>query len=93
MFNLKAELTTRFLSPEFCQAIAYPFTRVKFDDEAIEDVYDGSIYPDDLQLGQLHGLGSSDGIRVFKTSVNELWLVMLVILELPPSIRFVIFCV
>jgi len=89
MFNLQADLLTRFRDPEFCEAIRYPFIRVKRNEDAYEDIYDGSIYPEETQYGQLHTLGSTDGIKVFKTTMEELWLVMLVLLELPPEIRFV----
>jgi hypothetical protein len=89
MFKLEPELRTRFQDQRFCEDISHPFERIKMDDDAWEDIYDGSVYPNQVQYGQLHCLGSSDGIRVFKTTVEELWLVMLVILELPPQIRFV----
>lgn len=87
MFNLEAELRTRFRNQKFCDSIRHPLVRVKQNENAIEDVYDGSAYPHDTQYAQLHALGSSDGIWVFKTTVEELWLVMLTILELPPEIR------
>ena len=89
MYKLEADLCTRFRDQRFCEAIHHPMVRVKKNEDAYEDIYDGTVYPPDLQYGQLHALGSSDGIKVFKTTLEELWLVMLVILELPPEIRFV----
>jgi len=89
MFNLEAELRTRLRDQKFCEAIRHPLIRVKRNLDAYEDVYDGSVYPNGTQYGQLHTLGSTDGIRVFKTTVEELWLVMMVVLELPPEIRLV----
>ena len=87
MYNLEADLRTRFRDQKFCDAIRHPFVRVKQDPNAIEDTLDGTVYPQNTQYGQLHTLGSSDGIRVFKTTVEELWLVMLEIFELPPEVR------
>ena len=86
MFNLEAELRTRFRDQRFCEAIRHPLIRVKRNQQAYEDVYDGSVYPNDTQYGQLHTLGSTDGIRVFKTTVEELWLVMMVVPQ--PNFRF-----
>jgi len=88
MYNLEAELRTRFRDQKFCEAINHPFVRVKHNADAFEDIYDGAVYPQGTQYAQLHALGSSDGIRVFKSTVEEAWLVMAVILELPPEIRF-----
>jgi len=87
MFNLEVELRTRCLDPLFWNSVQHPFNRVKADPNAIEDIYDGQLYPQNTVPGQLHALSSTDGIKVFKTNNNDLWVVMLVILELPPSVR------
>jgi len=92
MFRLEAELRTRFRDPTFCERIQYPLTRQKIHENAIEDILDGTVYSNlpqqDRQYGKLHSLGSADGIKVFKSSTEQLWVVMLEILELPPQIRF-----
>ena len=90
MFSLEMELKTRCRDPIFWERIQHPFQRQKINEAAIEDVYDGAIYPVGLQPGELNAFGSTDGIKIFKTNHNDLWLVMLVILELPPSIRYVL---
>ena len=87
MFNLEAELRTRCKDPQFWEQIQHPITRTRPEHGEIEDIYDGTLYPKEPQLGQLHSLSSTDGIKVFKTNNSDLWVVMLVILELPPSIR------
>jgi len=53
----------------------------------VEDVYDGTIYPKPAVAGKFNSFGSTDGIRIFKSAEDDLWLIMLVILELPPSMR------
>jgi len=88
VFKLEAELRARCADPRFWQAIRHPLDRVQPAAGVIEDVYDGTLYPQHTEHGQLHCLGSADGIRVFKSARKELWLVMVVLLELPPSIRY-----
>jgi len=86
-FNLETELRTRFKDPVFWDAIQYPFTRPEPPQGTIEDVLDGELYPRNTIPGQLHCIGSTDGVKVFKANHSDLWLVMLTILELPPTIR------
>ena len=88
MFSLEQELKTRVKDPRFWDLIHHPYVRVKKKDDAIEDVYDGTLYPENLALGDFTTLGSSDGIKIFKTNKSDLWVVMLVLLELPPSVRY-----
>jgi hypothetical protein len=85
-FNLEVELRTRVKDPRFWNLAQHPFTR-QHTPGNIDDVYDGSLYPPNTVPGELTCIGSTDGIKVFKTNHSDLWPVMLVIQELPPSIR------
>ena len=85
-FNLEVELQTRVRDDHFWRLIHHPFNR-HHTPENIDDVYDGSLYPANTAPGQLHAIGSTDGIKVFKTNHSDLWPVMLVIQELPPTVR------
>jgi len=87
-FSAETELRTRYLDPAFFEEVQHPFKRDVPPAGVITDVLDGSAYPRDAVRGQLHALGSTDGLRVFKSAKHDLWLVMLVLLELPPSIRY-----
>ena len=87
-FNIEAELRTRCRDAAFWNAVQLPLHRVRLENGVVKDIYDGTIYPEGLQAGQLTSLGSADGITIFKSTKNNLWLVMLAILELPPHLRY-----
>ena len=65
MFSLEQEPKTRVKDPRFWDLIHHPYVRVKKKDDAIEDVYDGTLYPENLALGDFTTLGSTDGFRLF----------------------------
>jgi len=87
-FSIETELRTRFRDAAFLDAIRYPLTRQRPAQGVITDTLDTPSYPADPVLGQLHALGSTDGLRVFKSARSDVWLFMMVLLELPPSVRY-----
>ena len=77
------------------QAIQSRFTH-STKDSTISDIYDGIAYTVHSQPGgflsreypaNLSFTLSTDGVKVFKSSVSEVWPVWLVVNELPPYMR------
>lgn len=70
------------------ELLTYPQNRQKDDDDAIEDVYDGTEYKKtDKGSYGFSLLWNCDGIPVFKSSTYQLWPIQCSILELPPLLR------
>ena len=83
-----------FSVPISWQAIQSRFTRS--NDDLIHDIYDGILYMKHSQPGgflsheypaNLSFTLSTDGVKVFKSSVSEVWPVWLVVNKLPPNMR------
>lgn len=68
----------------------YRFTRVKLNDDNIEDVYDGEKYKSLSSFMSWNDLTlqiNYDGVKLFESSKSSLWEVMAMIMELPPKLR------
>lgn len=87
--------------PTTWQAIQSRFTR-STKDSTISDIYDGIAYTLHSQQpggflsreypANLSFTLSTDGVKVFKSSISEVWPVWLVVNELPPCMRSAWFC-
>jgi len=89
------QLKTVLSGPNVIEKLKYRFNRVKRDETAIEDVYDGRLYqkfsaengflssPDNISL-----LGNTDGVALVRSSRAGVWPIYYVINELPPRERY-----
>jgi len=90
VFDPRAELKTRYLDPRFWGAIQSKFHR-EVEEGVISDIYDGTLYQSHPELdvpGNISAIASTDGIKIFKSNNQQLWMIMMVINELPPQVRF-----
>ena len=78
----------------FYKDLQHRFNRKKQAQENIEDVYDGPLYRSLVSKGILNSgnnisfIFNTDGVPVFKSSKVSIWLLYLVINELPHNKRF-----
>ena len=91
-----------FLDSIMWQAIQSRFSR-SCETDVISDIYDGFLYKEHAKPGEFLSQNfpanisftiSTDGVKVFKSSVSEVWPVWLVVNELPPNLRlnYLLFC-
>ncbi|KAK3918469.1 L-carnitine dehydrogenase [Frankliniella fusca] len=78
--------------PGFFDSLKYSQTRIKTNQMAYEDIYDGSVYKEASR--QFFSLGNwislmwnTDGFSIFKSSLFSVWPFYLSINELPPNLR------
>jgi len=78
----------------FCgQLLQYATELKKIDPQPIEDIYDGCAYrciESALSVGSVHFSINTDEVDILHTSDFHLWPVLLMINELPPTLR--LFC-
>eukprot|EP00731_Ephydatia_muelleri_P011483 Em0006g377a len=96
MCNIEQQIENLLSVPITWQAIQSRFTH-STKDSTISDIYDGIAYTVHSQPGgflsreypaNLSFTLSTDGVKVFKLSVSEVWPVWLVVNELPPYMRY-----
>lgn len=87
---IASQIRDFFARPGFLQLLEHRFTRVKKDPDNIEDIYDGELYKQHMGINGILSdvknislMWNTDGIPVFKSSKFALWLLYLVINELP----------
>ena len=80
------DILTLPLGPNFVEKLSYRFNRVKYDETAVEDVFDGRLYqklstengflssPDNISL-----LGNTDGVAMVRSSRSGVWPIYYVI--------------
>jgi len=77
------------IDPRFWGAIQSKFHR-EVEEGVISDIYDGTLYQSHPELdvpGNISAIASTDGIKIFKSNNQQLWMIMMVINELPPQVR------
>lgn len=91
-FSITDQLQKLFDVPEFLKNLNYPQTRVKKQDTAYEDLYDGAVYTEAKRV--LFSVGNwislmwnTDGFAVFRNSLYSVWPFFLSVNELPPNMR------
>lgn len=91
--NIIAQLKKILKRPGKYESLQYRFTREKMSINNIEDIYDGQLYQEEIRNGFLSNsnisfLWNSDGVPVFKSKKFSIWLLYLIINELPYKIRY-----
>lgn len=90
---LAPQIRKLYERPDFVQDIKYKSTRVKENDNNIEDIYDGEIYKEAERSfltsdTDLTFTWNTDGLQVFKSTSYSMWPWYLVVNELPPEKRY-----
>lgn len=93
--NLPAQLQGLLSKPGMLAAVQYPWTREKRNPDAMEDVYDASVYKQLSANGGFLAQGSNnyslamwtDGVDAVESNQVEVWPVFAQILELSPRAR------
>ncbi|KAE8738830.1 hypothetical protein FOCC_FOCC015662, partial [Frankliniella occidentalis] len=92
-FSLISQIAKLYSRPNFLDYIQHKNSRVKQNQNGIEDVYDGNLYKE-AQKSVLASpfnislLWNTDGLQLFNSSSFSLWAWYFVINELPPDKRF-----
>ena len=86
--SLSSQLQNRMnQDPKFIQNINYCYEREP--DGYLRDVFDGSIFlSQDWNKNTLHFQINWDGISPFKSSTHSIWPLYVVVLNLPPEVRY-----
>lgn len=87
---ITSQISDFFARPGFLQLLEHRFIRIKKDSDNIEDIYDGELYKRHTSINGILSdvknislMLNTDGIPIFKSSKFDLWLLYLVINELP----------
>ncbi|XP_033114195.1 uncharacterized protein LOC117114616 [Anneissia japonica] len=93
--DIASQLNELYKDPSFRKNLTYRETRKKPNNDVISDIYDGSLYKENLGPGgflndesNLSMVWHTDGALVSKSSNVSIWPVQAVINELPPRMRF-----
>lgn len=90
-----SQLRALYARQGFREKLNYRFNRIKLNPDNLEDIYDGSIYRQLSEPGEILSDPNNisftwytDGVQVFKKSKFSFWPFYLVVNELPYSERF-----
>ena len=90
---ISKQIRSLFSKHGFYDKLQHRFTRSKYNESHIEDIYDGKLYQEHFHNGFLSDphnislLWNTDGVQVFKSSKYAIWPFFLRINELPPHMR------
>ena len=94
LLPLEKHIQNVYSRPGFLDRIKHRFMRKKQKQNAIEDIYDGSLYKEHMKNGgvlanpvNISLLWNTDGVPVFKSSNFSIWPLYFVINELPYRLR------
>ena len=92
-FPLVSQIAKLYRRPNFLYDIQYRDRRVKINQDAIEDIYDGELYQEALKTvlaspTNISLMWNTDGLQVYNSGTFSLWPFYLVVNELSPQKRF-----
>lgn len=92
--SLRKQLQKFLTTPGIFNLLNYRQTREKFNEDSIEDIFDGELYQELIQKGLISDnnnnytfVFNSDGFSLYKNHSLNIWVLLVRLNELPPALR------